>query len=470
MIKYLFIIILTLGVVCLFANSDITYKPRLLKDAISYTKQSLFISHGYSGVWKSSKPNLFSAETSGKLYFKAKNNSKFSLLFFKSPSEMIFLNSAPANFSVNTLTFEGQFEVVQNQAKIQYCDGKSNFTLNGQELTGNLQSQNCGFLFEISLLPVNPEDLQEPIVSYSFLISCISVALIFAYSKHAQDCINSEASARKTSIYFLLLQSASDLFFALWHLYLATVYFRAFDYLILAAFMSFAVYLVIHGRLMMAVWMAQNSQYAQEGIEILRIKYSIFESYSLILITSFIPLVMIFSDYLIWIVIFSHSYLAQIISNARNGHKNSLKASVIVVITTARLVLLLYLFGCPANFRGILTDYKNCLILTGFFAGQLGILLVQNSRPKFFLPKICRPKVYSYFREVEEEKSTEESECIICMTALNLSGHESQEIINFARTMHTPCRHMFHEDCLNNWMAVKMECPTCRSSLPLIEE
>lgn len=30
----------------------------------------------------------------------------------------------------------------------------------------------------------------------------------------------------------------------------------------------------------------------------------------------------------------------------------------------------------------------------------------------------------------------------------------------------TPCNHIFHANCLYNWMDVKMDCPTCRSRLP----
>ncbi|RWW25637.1 hypothetical protein GW17_00010013 [Ensete ventricosum] len=30
----------------------------------------------------------------------------------------------------------------------------------------------------------------------------------------------------------------------------------------------------------------------------------------------------------------------------------------------------------------------------------------------------------------------------------------------------TPCDHCFHSGCLQRWMDIKMECPTCRRSLP----
>jgi hypothetical protein len=48
-------------------------------------------------------------------------------------------------------------------------------------------------------------------------------------------------------------------------------------------------------------------------------------------------------------------------------------------------------------------------------------------------------------------------DCVICMTEVAVADR------NY---MVTPCAHLFHDTCLQQWMDVKMECPTCRAVLP----
>ncbi|VEU38306.1 unnamed protein product [Pseudo-nitzschia multistriata] len=49
-------------------------------------------------------------------------------------------------------------------------------------------------------------------------------------------------------------------------------------------------------------------------------------------------------------------------------------------------------------------------------------------------------------------------ECVICYNGIDSS--------NRAAYMIAPCDHVFHKDCLVQWMEVKMECPICRHPLP----
>jgi len=51
-------------------------------------------------------------------------------------------------------------------------------------------------------------------------------------------------------------------------------------------------------------------------------------------------------------------------------------------------------------------------------------------------------------------------DCSICYDGIDIRDRE--------RYMLAPCDHIFHRDCLVQWMDVKMECPICRTELPAL--
>lgn len=36
--------------------------------------------------------------------------------------------------------------------------------------------------------------------------------------------------------------------------------------------------------------------------------------------------------------------------------------------------------------------------------------------------------------------------------------------------MMTPCNHSYHSVCLKKWMDIRLECPTCRQAIPVLDE
>mmetsp|Transcript_21268 Transcript_21268/g.52692 ORF Transcript_21268/g.52692 Transcript_21268/m.52692 type:complete len:1156 (-) Transcript_21268:107-3574(-) len=51
-------------------------------------------------------------------------------------------------------------------------------------------------------------------------------------------------------------------------------------------------------------------------------------------------------------------------------------------------------------------------------------------------------------------------ECVICYNDI--------DTVDRTAYMIAPCNHVFHKDCLIQWMEVKMECPICRQDLPAL--
>lgn len=51
-------------------------------------------------------------------------------------------------------------------------------------------------------------------------------------------------------------------------------------------------------------------------------------------------------------------------------------------------------------------------------------------------------------------------DCVICYNEINIRNRTGY--------MLAPCDHIFHKECLLQWMDVKMECPVCRTELPAL--
>lgn len=51
-------------------------------------------------------------------------------------------------------------------------------------------------------------------------------------------------------------------------------------------------------------------------------------------------------------------------------------------------------------------------------------------------------------------------DCVICYNEIDINDRQGY--------MLAPCDHIFHRQCLEQWMEVKMECPICRKDLPAI--
>lgn len=79
--------------------------------------------------------------------------------------------------------------------------------------------------------------------------------------------------------------------------------------------------------------------------------------------------------------------------------------------------------------------------------------------------KSCRPKNETALMTAETIQTTRvrplpSFDCVICYTDI--------DIRNRGGYMLAPCDHLFHKDCLIQWMEVKMECPICRKDLPAL--
>uniref|UniRef100_M8BXP1 RING-type E3 ubiquitin transferase n=1 Tax=Aegilops tauschii TaxID=37682 RepID=M8BXP1_AEGTA len=152
-------------------------------------------------------------------------------------------------------------------------------------------------------------------------------------------------------------------------------------------------------------------------------------------------------------------WIPQIVTNVIRDTRKPLHPQYILGMTATRVAIPLYIFGCPSNFMRIEPDKKWCIAVTAFMGIQAAVLLLQHYLgSRCFIPRQILPEKYCYHRKVEDS-TNQPIDCVICMTTIDLSQRTSEYMV-------APCEHIFHSGCLQRWMDIKMECPTCRRSLP----
>ncbi|KAF8508917.1 hypothetical protein JB92DRAFT_2950348 [Gautieria morchelliformis] len=184
--------------------------------------------------------------------------------------------------------------------------------------------------------------------------------------------------------------------------------------------------------------------------------------------------------------IYSFLWAPQIVRSARRGSRPGLNKDYLIGSTMGRVFFALYIFGCPENVLGVdPSPHVWTIVILVFF--QVLVLLGQDIfGPSFFLPKgWVTAKVYDYhpaipFPDAEAPKQSL-GDCAICMEHIVVhpdspvstgNGTTSSPLLSSTavglRRVYAlaPCHHIFHTQCLEQWLAIKNICPQCRRPLP----
>lgn len=184
---------------------------------------------------------------------------------------------------------------------------------------------------------------------------------------------------------------------------------------------------------------------------------------SWITVILYVWLLLYFRHSYIFLIINSFIFLPEIVYHSVRGQKVSLDYRFILFCLSNQIYVI-YFKVCPENIFRESPNYLLGYCMAGILAFQVFLLIGQiYVSPRFFIPGILLPKHHNYFNEKAITKSIEmktNNECYICLDEM---AHENKKKI---KLMVTPCHHVFHADCLKNWMAVKMECPMDRKKLP----
>lgn len=201
-----------------------------------------------------------------------------------------------------------------------------------------------------------------------------------------------------------------------------------------------------------------------------------------------------------------HSFwVPQIYRNTMRNCRKALTWEFVLGVSAARLYIVLYGFYLTAQAFSSPVDYRMCLVLAGWVWLQIWLLWTQEIfGPRFLVPNHLLPPAYDYHpllptEDVEAADSGTKSgmetsnanearqsgfrtfDCAICMqtvrvpTASKGSGQERGHgegssttggLLNRRQYMVTPCKHVFHTECLEGWMKYRLQCPIDRNPLP----
>ncbi|KAK6202564.1 uncharacterized protein RJT21DRAFT_118629 [Scheffersomyces amazonensis] len=216
------------------------------------------------------------------------------------------------------------------------------------------------------------------------------------------------------------------------------------------------------------------------------------------------------------LILLNSYWIPQFFRNTLKNKRQSFTWEFVFGTSIIRLIPIYYFNLVKSNPLRHHYDPVLVAVTTIWVVFQLTLLVLQYQLgPRFWVNEKWLPKAYDYqrvihFKDLESGFSSEilnsisssakvpttggresptssisgadiiESKCTcpICMTDITLpivntindkNGVSENELKKMKKTyMITPCFHIFHNDCLENWMKYKLQCPVCRESLPPI--
>ncbi|RLN51879.1 hypothetical protein BBJ29_007284 [Phytophthora kernoviae] len=347
------------------------------------------------------------------------------------------------------------------------------------KLEGTLASVNCGLYLKLDTT-FQEENLNVFFAKasrYAVIMTFIAMAEIYFLLRQLQIS-STQATAAKVSLLTIGQQAIVDSYLCLGHLTVGIVAQNIFAAFASVAFVKLIIFSVFEMRYLLIIWKARRPQGFSEGWLTLRRELTTLYSRFYLSLLAGLCVFYNFSNHLPVLVFICYSFwVPQIVHNVHREVRNPFDLGYLYGISALRLFLPLYFYGCPENFLTAFPMYESkmdphfCYVLITWMGLQVSILaLQQRYGPRFFVPARFLPVKYNYERRINVQEmallhsggsSTCDEEtsidCVICMVELDIDARDY---------MIAPCEHIFHRECLQGWMQVKMECPTCRCVLP----
>jgi hypothetical protein len=398
-------------------------------------------------------------------------------------------------------------------------------------MTGSIHSPNCDFTSSLNATAIRTDwdHTAGKAINYSFymMLTCLTqIVVLLRQLLHTQH----QSTATRVSLLCIGWQTVLDALLCLGHIYLSLAMQPLFTAFASVAFFKLLIFCVIEMKYMAIIIQARNNANGgQSTTELLRRQVAMLHlRFYVALVGAFLAFFYAGQQYRTLYMLALYSFwIPQIVHNVITEAKKPLHNYYIYGMSTTRCVAPLYMFAVKNNFlKEVYPDspsnYFMVEMLILWIGIQTAVLIAQGKYgARFMIPARFLPPKFDYHRVVppsllpdesdsdsdrsqspprlksttttptptSEPRTTTKStgtrnrlksgrsptttmttesvtpptpalDCVICCNGIDHHNRKGY--------MLAPCLHIFHKDCLIQWMDVKMECPICRTELPAI--
>jgi len=338
-----------------------------------------------------------------------------------------------------------------------------------QRLEGDFVSADCGFALHLSTELIDVQDIGRKVAHYALwanVLTIIQIRCFVSQMRYTED----GPSAARLSMVSIAAQALLDAYDSFLHLSLTASSQYMVNSFALISMFKFILFAMLEVRYVLTIWRCRHQDVFAAGWEEVRRHLSRVYSYFYGALLGGLLIIFHAYEHLDLIaLLFQAHWVPQILHDLRSGSKASLQPRFLVGISVTRCLAMCYLWGCPSGvFSGDLypalpgsPSPRLCIAAVVLQVLQVAILASQQAfGPRWFVPWLCLPHVYNYSRVGVEASTFGSDDCVICMGELGDADLAQQQPVI------TPCEHRFHRVCLERWMDIKLECPTCRAEVP----
>ena len=386
------------------------------------------------------------------------------------------------------------------------------------KLNGTFTSENCDYQFKFMTNIMKEEIPFWEVTSYSIISTTISLLTMFNTIWTIIKINGSQVYGNSISLITICINIIWDAYGCLSHFFLF-VFYRNYSYhFAIPAFINFINFSIIDLRLLYIVWTLKNMQLITDPLILRRKLIQFYLFFYLIMFFCFLFVMKFYFDKIYILFEIFITWIPQIAYNTIYKNKVSFPIIYILLIDLNRIFPSLYFRCYSNNFFELSPDYSFVIIiLIILFICSLFLYSQSIFGSRWFLPKSFKQKSFDFYKSEKEirtiTKDIDSLECIICLNpifsnedntnmnnnseyiSINLNDsdedtsiksgekikniyykkkcnwnylidfHERSWNIYNKPIMMTPCHHIFHSNCLEEWLRMKKECPSCRRDL-----